>query len=925
MKTTKEKCPKKKPLAFMFWYGAETHELMNCFKDSKAKLIRAKAKAQNLPKSNEQAIDLLLSMPDAAMGVVRKWFQEKAKFDVVHEPEAAIEKLKVLPFSKIDSDEWKDEWRLILSLYSQDSIPESLINFLKSKDIQKNKSSMPVQSIPLLPIVVKEEERRGFFVTQEMVKSHHINLGKEQQKSDDNIFSALLTGVIAATQRDQVACENAKDLLNRTAGALGPDLRALICQFESNAARGGLRFRSSLSTEIMPDLDPERHNVVAEIKKILASGQFFASVIGMIVGHEFIELTPEEAKNLYPSAGEILAFPNTIPGHHHEGNTAIWRTERRDTEKQNKLVITAYLSRVYDVISVPHPSSDPDGLRQWLQSTYIHSSALSPIFELSDNVLVRLPGDLTDPNQFKFDKAIDLYDYLNAVKLTNGRRVVFGPLPAAARKLDCAPVTTLLKRLLKTHETGEHFPTFSRTQVQALCELAKTEEYDPVGAGLSRARERLESIADLKVNLNDVILDILSIPAVSKQIEVEKNSILQKFALEQSHHQLELEKLKAEKDKLASDITSAKKSLRAQEQNLSRQIRETFQKAQQEGIETLAQTALFGGLIGNRQQFQPRSPIEAPIFGDKIKSIEIKKQLANLHDLNIAVVRAAYASGYSPQLIASVISAARSSGAVGLVGGGRDAIAQIICEILAAGVRCSISLSADMFSLSDLFRAPALVKVGEYSIGIPFGDFLDAQSALGRTSVVELVGANRLPPESYLPDLVDLLQPTSKLSCIAWKSSDGRVKTTMLNSPVVLILGFVSGKSTFPFMDPLSIHLPIWNVDIPWYDENEADKSVSIKPSHMLSLTWSELWYPSEGTADMPVSNLDEKARLSMILRKFNCEDSDILAQALLEAGRPGCTINLNNCTANTSKLINQLVEQMRLSSSTLFSISRED
>ena len=909
----------------MFWYGAETHELMNCFKDSKAKLIRAKAKAQNLPKSNEQAIDLLLSLSDEAMVVVRKWFQEKVKFEMTREPETALEILKVLPPSKIDSEEFKDEWRLILSLFSQESLPKGLVDFLKSKEPSKNKLAITTESLPVLSAVIKEEEKAGFFVTRDMIKSSQKDIEKGSAELGGNILSELLAGFIAATRSDKVACDKAKESLVQSAGTLGPDLEALIREFESYAVRGGLRLRDALSKKSLPDLDPERHNAVAEIRKILPSGQFFANVIGMMVGHQLIELSAEEAKDLYPLAGEIFAFPNTIPGHHHEGNLAIWRTERLSTDKQNKLVITAFQARVYDVVSMPHPSSDSDGIREWLQRNYLYSSALSPIFELSDNVLVRLPGDLTDPKQFKFDKPIDLYETLDSFKFSNGRRVVLGPLPAAARKLDCAPATTLLKRLFKSYEIGDHFPAFSRTQVQALCDLVKNEEDDPLGASLSRARARLEEISDLKENLNEVIAEILSLPAVSQQIEVEKNSILQQFTLEQSHHQLELEKLKAEKGKLASDITSAKKSLRAQEQDLSRQIKATFQKAQQEGIETLAQTALFGGLIGNRQQFQSRSPIEAPIFGDQLKSIEIKKQLANLHDLNIAVVRAAYASGYSPQLIASVISAARSSGAVGLVGGGRDAISQIICEILAAGVRCSISLSADMFSLSDLFRAPALVNVGEYSIGMPLGDFLDAQSALGRTSVVELVGANRLPPESYLPDLIDLLQPTSKLSCIAWTSSDGRVKTTMLNSPVVLILGFVSGKSTFPFIDPLSIHLPIWNVDIPWYDENEADKSVSIKPSHIPSLTWSELWYPSEGTSGLPVSNLDEKARLSMILRKFNCEDSDILAQALLEAGRPGCTINLNNCTANTSKLINQLVEKMRLSSSTLFSISRED
>ena len=909
----------------MFWYGAETHELANCFKDSKAKLIREKAKAQNLPKSNEQAIDLLLSLSDGAMVVIRNWFREKVKFEITREPETALQILSALPLGKIDSEEFKDEWRLILSLFSREKLSKELEDFLKSKDIKKPKPINTPESLPELRENLKEEEKTGFLITRDMIKSSQKSILDGNSSSDNNILSDLLSGIIAAARSDQVESEKAKASLIKSAGVLGPDLQSLIIELESNTARSGLRLRDAQSAKSKTNLDPEQHNAVAEIRKILNTGQFFANVIGMMVEHQFIELSAQEAKDIYPSAGEILAFPNTIPGHHHEGNLAIWRTERLSTDRQNKLVISAFQARVFDVVSLPHPSSDPDGVREWLQSNYLFSPSVSPIFELTDHVLVRLPGDLTDPKLFKFDKPVDLYESLDAVKLSNGRRVVLGPLPVAARKLDCAPATTLIRRLLKTNELGGNFPAFSRAQVQALCELIKIEEVDPVGASLSRARVRLEEITDLKNTLDDVIVDILSLPAVSKQIEVEKNSILEKFAAEKSNYHLELEKLKAEKVQLVSEITNAKKSLRAQDHELSKKIKDSFLKAQQEGIETLAQTALFSGLIGSRQQFQPGLPIENPIIIDHLKIIEISKQLENLHDLKIAVTRAAYASGYSPQLIASVISAARSCGAVGLVGDGRDSIAQIISTLFAGGVRCSISLSADIFGLSDLLRAPALVKVGEYSIGLPFGDFLDAQSALGRTSVVELVGANRLPPESYLPDLIELLQPVSNLSGLAWKSSDGRIKSTMLNSPVILLLSFVSGKSTFPFVDPLSIQLPIWAVDIPWGDENDPDKSVSIKPSHLSLSNWNELWYPNGEKSGMPVSNFDEKARLSMILQKLNCEDPEILAQAFLEAGRPGCTINPNNCTASTSILINKLVNQMRLSCSNLFSTSRED
>ena len=925
MKTTKKKCPKKKPLALMFWYGTENHELALCFKESKNKLIRAKAKAQNLPKTSEQAIDLLLTLSPEAIDIVRKWFQENAKFENLRDPETALEILKALPKNKIDSDEFKDEWRSILSLFSKESIPKNLIEFLQNAEVSIIK---PPEILPSLhssqPVEIRAENS-GIFVTRKMVQACQQNFIVESEILTENILSILLDGAIAATKRDQIRCKKAKDALLNSGGVLGPDLQSLIFQLENNATRTGLRLKKALCSKYITSLDPQLHSAVAEIIKTLPSGQFFAKVIGMIVDQELIELSLAEACDTYPLAGEILAFPNTIPGHHHDGDWGVWRTDKVTTDKKNKYVIKTYEARIYDIISIPHPSTDPDAVREWLLSSYEYSSSIFPIFELSDQLLIRLPGDLKNPHLFKFDNPVDVYESLEGFEFSSGRRVVIGPLPLAQGKLDCAQPMTIIKRMLKFHDLSKQFPTFSRQQVDALSDLIKAEKDYPFKSSIVRAQKSLEVVSDTKEKLDKIIGEMLLLPKVSKQIEDEKEAILQKFAEELSGHDVQLKKLKDEKIKLEGDILGSKKVLKAQEQRLLSLTKEKFEKAQQDGVETLAQSALIKGIIGQGQRSEPQHYSELNNLEDQLASLELGNQLASVHELKLAIGRAAYATGFSSQLIATVISSLSACGVVGLVGARWDATAQIISTILSSGVRCSVSVSVDMFSLSDLLRSPALIRFGNNSIGLPLGDFLQAQSTLGRSSVVELIGANRAPPETYLPELIELLKGAVSNASVAWTGANGRIKTTIINSPVLILLGFVHGKSTFPMDAPLSTQISLVSVDAHWGDEPELDISLPIKASHISNEAWSELGSAQQDKASVSLfSTIDTKTRLSDALHKCGCNDPEILAKALLEAGRPNCILDKNEGGLSTISLVKQLLEVMHISGPNLFTPSRD-
>jgi hypothetical protein len=115
-----------------------------------------------------------------------------------------------------------------------------------------------------------------------------------------------------------------------------------------------------------------------------------------------------------------------------------------------------------------------------------------------------------------------------------------------------------------------------------------------------------------------------------------------------------------------------------------------------------------------------------------------------------------------------------------------------------------------------------------------FGDFLESQARLQRTSVIDILGANRAPLESYLPELMSAVTTQDLTSAIAWEDGEGNVRSIDFSGPVFLFLHLVSGDSTFPIPDPFSQSIPLIPLDFPWGDEESPDQSITAIPRNLL-------------------------------------------------------------------------------------------
>lgn len=349
---------------------------------------------------------------------------------------------------------------------------------------------------------------------------------------------------------------------------------------------------------------------IGKVLTLTASGAFFVMPIGLLVDGNPRDLPEVLVKDFYPHNGEVIGFENHFSKKFTQGEMAIWKAQYQQSDKSAQYVITDYLSRVYPVVSLPHASNEPDAVREWLLTRYQSQNDTPVIFQLSDNISLRLPGDLPDPKKYNFDMPLESYRQVSQTLLGSHALTVITELPQVNEKYDCAEASTWIKRLLKRTYSAKDFPQFSKGQLQNLTHFIAEHEPDNEASYL-RAISHLEQIADTRSFLNDTTQQLLGLPDVEAQINIEKQEILTRYEDEQYQikqsitvlsEKIQLEnEIADQKKKLKKETDRINKVLRQQENELEQRIKKTFEAASQAGVETLAQTALLRAIIKMKQ------------------------------------------------------------------------------------------------------------------------------------------------------------------------------------------------------------------------------------------------------------------------------------------------------------------------------------
>ncbi|HJW57575.1 MAG TPA: hypothetical protein VJ577_20120 [Burkholderiaceae bacterium] len=822
----------KQRLCDMFFHGASDAELSECLKKKKLQLTAAKVRVGNVPPTHLGKAKFVADLSDEAMEHIKEWFYVNGNFSGLLTVAEACQRLAPNPSrgaAPLAKTETHTLWRSVLQAFSGNT-EKKLVESLLSQE----QEALAQPAAPAVPAAITLSDA-------DASDSLLLASGRGQVSSMARPGVAIIAGLVAAARHDGVAYGAAKQKLldqgTPLATRFGNLLDAVYKQSFQQAAPPDSRLAKPALGLLEVDLnDRAQIMVIGGLQRVLDNGTFFVHIQGIIQDGNVIELASDEAREIFLENGDAIAFPNT-PGlaPPNDYSLGVWHVVHLNTDKSAHYNVTRYERHVYDVVDVPHMPDQPDKVRLWIQQSYQAHKDVRPLFRLTDGTIIRLPRDTGDPAHSDFDAPLNAYNDLPLWHFHN--RVVFaGVFPTPDFRFDCAPAHVLVKRLFRAKSSLASLSHVTKAQINDLAALATTEATDEaLRNSLERAKGKVAALSDDKEAVDAVIDDILNLPTVKAQVEEERQRLAGELIGQAAEAKLELTKLQNEKMQLQSELKNIKAAIEREAATLASEVKKAFDAASAEGMKTLGQVAVISRALGvgssGRQPGGPtgmhdtaaETPVIFPPGGLPVGSAT---------HLNAAIAQWALRTGLSNKLLHSAI-AASTTGVIALAGPRQEEVYEFLVGTVSGGVACEVSVSGDMFSVSDVLNAPAVVRDGKQAYAMPLGEFLSNPGSRLAGRIIHLRGINRMPPESLLPELFAIWRSHPESRQLAWTDKRGATRLLQLPTPTVFVLDFVQGRSVFPCYPPTSLALPVVDTSAPWGDQGDAEPEMPMRCAYI--------------------------------------------------------------------------------------------
>lgn len=823
----------------MFLFGAHGKEISLGFEKTKARLTMAGAKPSKVPGQYDDQVRFMSRLRGKQRDVICSWFRENCRFDNLSElgdtlnAYQSLEEIALLP-----KDEASRFWRAILREYVQSEPSPLLEGFLEGGVVPDARPAQFASDLPL-SIVPKD-------VDQVLAAAR----GECEKVGPGQPFHEFLLGVAGIVRADAGLLEKARSFLaNR--GPFADQVLLPVLDVLAASKGPGVPTRRGLVTRLASKLssmvvgDPADYAVLGFRTHVTHAGSSFVRIAALLHKGSLVDLGPGDAAHLYPTGGDAIAHPKSIPGYPNDyDGFSMWRVEHGRADMSTQFVVSKWLHPVYEIVQVPHPSTEPNQVREWLLEGYRPDPSIYPLFHMEDGVLVKFATGTKDPRHVDFDLPLQGYYTLDAVEW-RGRTLVIEPLPAPQFKYDCSPPATLVKRLFKHRSKVDGLASITRAQIDHLVELFAAEGGVEVRTSRQQELSDLHSLLGSKAALEEAVTGVLQLPAIQQAIAEEKERAVEAAREQREAEQATIKGLRAAKQALEADIQRVKEEQRKQVRELATEVKKAFERASVDASKTLAEVALFKAFLGHaggaKVVERNAPPTEQGILKTTTNQVALSgKQVASVKDFNVAITRHCVASGLGQRLAQSMLAAAVSQSVVAFVGSRHRHATTMLSSIISGGVACRVAVTADMFGAHDLMNAPAIVAGSEVQ-GIRLGDFISAQQSAGHPIVVQLNGANRAPLESYLPELLSATAGRERGGALSWLGQDGEPKLARISAPLVFVLDFVGGKSIFPLASPLSCEIPVFDTDSIWFDSDTPHHDLVPPHTHVAAAFWDSV------------------------------------------------------------------------------------
>ena len=588
----------KKKLKLALLMGLDRVILREVLKRNKTKLALAGARADNLPMTPSKAADFVVGLPEKAFDVLRHAMQPllERPSDSAEQAVAACQRFEGAT-NVSDADDERKAYTSLLWHLGSEPVPTAILQYLA-----KHSAAKPTRE-PVDTAVKSSQDTKDH--------SHNIDAhGIAAFALDPSGTMPLpqrealaLVGALVATRcgRPEIA-----DSFCRVAATHYLDTEELVRrvgeELRTPRKAGGLHSVAAQTVELADDLIPEELDLVARCSKILDTGQRFLDVVGFRGDGQLSVLSEDQAKQLLPESGDIVAFPAAgiarLPA---AGEIAVFRVQYKESPGRTKYRVVSVLNAVFEVVEVPLASTDVDKFHAWISSNYLGAPVTRPLFHFIDDVLIKLPVEADSFAKHPGECRADVFTNIRAFTWT-GRKFVVDPLPSATGKIDLSAIDALIKSVLKRHIADKQIPGgLNKTAIQEIAAATRSLPTDEV---TEEQRERIvnamEAVAGSKEAMDDIVELLLAEPKIAESIEGRKKELLAAMATESGAVSEEIAKLKRERERLDANLKKAQEEGKRRAKDIAKSVKTAFLEAKANAGSSLAEAALFDEILTRR-------------------------------------------------------------------------------------------------------------------------------------------------------------------------------------------------------------------------------------------------------------------------------------------------------------------------------------
>jgi len=677
-----------KRLELLFGSGMEPRELSDMLRATKTKLLAAGAKLHKVSSKFDDRVRFLARIDGKPADVVADWIRKNIEADESLAPEALVAQFEVLERSggKLKREQASVFARTGLRYLFSDTPPEAWITFLATPigkaradaDLRKGGAAQPDEQTEGSRDAIDAE------TVEDLAEVLETTATRSPEASRPRTAAGVALRILSELYREPKS-DVAEVVLPDEAGVLGDGVIELIAKraasWRSRVPQRGLRRQVPRDVSELGQIDGDGAEIVGVCTGQTPAGTaVFVEPLAIVVGSDLWALNGSAAQKIFYETGQVIGFPGTrglkLPEVEEIG---IWTVKHYGTPQSIKFRLQKPGRAFYSVMDIPFSSGEPDHVRIAISRTDLPKGGRS-LFHLADDSVVKPKGDVSQHSAHAFDEPLDAWKTIEAWEVAR-RKIVLAPLPPPDHLVDCSDLTAVLRRLISQADVAAKLPQMSQAQTRAFLESLESTSTGLTRARLDRLRAELERFVEDRNGLEGVLELLLANTRVKDELARVKQKVVDDF--EKSRTDLIGKKTQLEQE--IRRLAAKRKELQDQESEtaskMSQAVKKAFERAKATGLETLAESAVFGAILNARDTQAAQQHVSDRLSAALVEPIADDRGQC-LRELGF---RAADAQG----IHAFAVSALAHGLAVGLVGSGSNLAATALGRSIASR-KCAI-------------------------------------------------------------------------------------------------------------------------------------------------------------------------------------------------------------------------------------------